>query len=58
MILPGNLIYIGTSLPGTKLYANSVLAVYVPTRPVSFIHLTVDDADITYPCATTHGRTA
>ncbi len=29
IILPGNFIYIGISIVGAKLYANSVLAVYV-----------------------------
>ena len=32
-ILPGNMIYIGITLVSAKLYANSVLAVYVPPPP-------------------------
>ena len=57
MILPGNLIYIGTSLPGTKLYANSVLAVYV-RLVLAFVCLHVDaDVHRTTHDAT-HGRAA
>ena len=35
IILPGNLIYIGISIVGKKIYANSVLAVYVLTLTLS-----------------------
>ena len=44
IILPGNYIYIGISIVGTKLYANSVLAVYVsfymPLSALKFLTIT------------------
>ncbi len=47
IIIPGNLVYIGVSIVGTKLYVNSVLAVYAflpststlyPCVPTSVLH--------------------
>ena len=44
IILPGNFIYIGISVVGTKLYANSVLAVYAPFDP-SHLSSAIADRD-------------